>query len=88
MKVRVKPLEYDAWQVSFAEPLPDWVSRLLRNGILYYQGGDNPYFTMRDEREYGYIRAPKWLVMVPGSDHPVVYSEEGFRQYYEPSPVA
>lgn len=48
-KFRKKPVVVDAfqwWPSRYAEDFPEWFSSAIANGIVFYQGGDNPYCTI------------------------------------------
>lgn len=47
MKFRKKPVVIEAWH--FAEPLakhPSWLSDALTAGTVWWQGGDDPHYTI------------------------------------------
>lgn len=45
-KFRKKPVVIDAFQFLNESGYPSWFSWMITKGTVYYQGGDNPYFTI------------------------------------------
>lgn len=47
-KYRKKPVTIEAFRFAGGdtEPMPDWFAKAITDGKAYFQGGDDPYWTI------------------------------------------
>lgn len=85
MRFRKKPVEIEAVQVTLdGMARPPWLSYALKNGTVYWQGGDDPHFTI--ETLEGVMRANllDWIIRgVKGELYPC--KPDIFAATYEPA---
>jgi hypothetical protein len=71
-KFRKRPVEIEAWQfVKSFQNKPQWITDALNTGDVWYQGGSNPYFTIKTLE--GEMRANEgdWIIRgVKGEIYP------------------
>jgi hypothetical protein len=90
MRYRKKPVVIEAWQVPLrTEPgeivyPPEWLSKALAMGSVYYQGGDAPYFTIKTLEGTMRADAGDWIIRgVKGELYPC--KPDIFAETYEPA---
>lgn len=84
MKFRKKPVVIEAWQVGSRTPQPQWLSETITKGDVWYQGGDEPYYTIATLE--GEMRASQfdWIIRgVKGELYPC--KPDIFAATYEPA---
>ena len=84
-RYRKKPVVIEAWQFRLDKvDEPPWLHTALRNGNVYFQGGDDPYLTV--ETLEGRMRAnvDDWIIRgVQGEIYPC--KPDIFAATYEPA---
>lgn len=86
MRYRKKPVVIEAFHFTGTQDLFDdlaWLTKALRSGTVYYQGGENPYLTI--ETWEGKMRANvgDWIIQgVKGELYPC--KPDIFALTYEP----
>ncbi|PWE56779.1 hypothetical protein DEM27_10475 [Metarhizobium album] len=82
---RKKPIVIEAYQFRIpSDPRPPWFAQALNDGRVWYQGGPDPYFTIKTLE--GEMRASlnDWIIRgVKGELYPI--KDEIFRETYEPA---
>lgn len=46
MRFRPRLIEVEAWRVGGREAKPAWLDAAIADGIVYWQGGERPYYTI------------------------------------------
>jgi hypothetical protein len=85
VKFRKKPVVLEAWQtyVGGALTQPQWLKDAIADGRVYYQGGDNPYWTIETLEGPMRANARDWIIQgVKGELYPC--KPDIFEELYEP----
>lgn len=67
-KFRKKPVEIEAWQFNgnrtdvIHSMMPSWLSAALDEGSVYYQGGEQPYYTIRTLEGEMRVSEGDWII--------------------------
>lgn len=77
MKFRKKPVVIEAWQFGgnrtdiVHQAMPAWLTEALRDGRVWYQGGDQPYMTMKTLEGEMRANVDDWIIRgVKGEIYP------------------
>lgn len=64
MKFKKRPATVDAWQVGSEDDHPEWISEALKNGSLYFQGGEvtAQYFSFENKYGKHYARHTDYII--------------------------
>lgn len=88
MKFRKKPLVIEAWQFRgnrtdvVHRAMPGWLTAALYNGEVWYQGGDEPYYTIKTLEGEMRANVDDWIIRgVKGEIYPC--KPEIFEATYE-----
>lgn len=85
MKYRKKPVEIEAWQFEapMFMPQPSWFKAAMLAGKIYYQGGENPYYTIETLEGKMRATAGDWIIRgIQGEIYPC--KPDIFAATYEP----
>lgn len=81
---QLRGTEVRAFKVDLMADTPDWFKDAINKGVIYYQGGKYPYFTVE---ESGYIeRASVGDYIVKNDTGHRVVRKDFFERYYEKVP--
>lgn len=89
-KFRKKPVVIEAWPFCgkgrdiVRLPKPDWLRAAIQNGTVYYQGGDDPYYTIETLEGVHRASVNDWIIRgVKGEIYPC--KPDIFEATYEPA---
>lgn len=79
-RYQLRGTEVQAFKVDFAANSPKWLTDAINSGVIYYQGGVHPYYTID---ENGYVERANAGDYITKSDsgHRVV-RRDFFERYY------
>lgn len=83
MRVRKKPVIIDAVQVALkGMEWPAWLETAIAAGVVYWQGGDSPYYSVETHHGIAYAKVGDWLMRgVDGEIYPC--RDDVFERMYE-----
>lgn len=88
MKFRKKPVTVEAWPFYGNRTdvvhcvMPEWMRDAIASGSVYYQGGYDPYYTIKTPEGTIRARVGDWIIRgVAGEIYPM--KDEIFKQTYE-----
>lgn len=77
MKFRKKPVVIEAWPFYgnrtdvIHKAMPDWLSTAIAEGQVYYQGGDDPYYSIETLEGTHRASVNDWIIRgVKGEIYP------------------
>lgn len=86
LRWRKKPVEIEAFQFAMPMPgvMPEWLRSAFRDGTVYYQGGDEPYLTIKTLEGDHRAALGDWIIRgVKGELYPC--KPDIFEAIYEPA---